>query len=489
MRSITRLLLAGALSALLLAGCSQNEGPVAPLPTGPSADFGYSLPEGATLDSATFKIFAVGATFQNVEVYRTLVDWEEMVATWNNFDLYSGTFDPVALGGFAVSTGMSYYSVDVTGQVLDWMNGTDPNYGLLVKQPVALSARTEYYSRERGENPPVLEIVYSLGGEQFTEVLQPLADVMINAESPDVNFGAVDKLYSGWRNGGEKVSLVRFDLGVEEPELAEIGDFVWYDTNANGIQDEGELGVEGVIVHLTDCAGGMLATMSTNASGYYLFSNLQPGDYAIHFVLPAGYAFSPQDQGGDDALDSDADTMTGRTACTTLVAGESDRTWDAGIYMPEDEGCSHTIGYWKTHAGFGPQDDVVTPLLGNGIWLGTAMGAKSLAVTTAQLAYDVLTMSVYGSPSNGITKLYAQLLGAKLSIADGASDAAVAATIALADAFLADHDWNDWSSLSPAQKTMVNGWKSTLDDYNNGDIGPGHCDEDPSPGKIQFSGD
>lgn len=143
---------------------------------------------------------------------------------------------------------------------------------------------------------------------------------------------------------------------------------------------------------------------------------------------------------------------------------------------PPSGGCSHTIGYWKTHAGFGPQADVVTPLLP--IWLGTAGGAKSLQVTTAAMAVDVLTMKVYGTNSNGITKLYGQMLGAKLSMADGADGGDIAATLAAADAFLATHNWNDWAGLSNAAKAMVLGWQSTLDNYNNGLIGPGHCDEE-----------
>ncbi len=93
------------------------------------------------------------------------------------------------------------------------------------------------------------------------------------------------------------------------------------------------------------------------------------------------------------------------------------------------------------------------------------------------IAYNVLRQRVYGSPSNGITKLYAQLLGAKLSIADGAGDGAVAMAIAAADAFLASHDWTDWNGLSTAQKDMVMAWHGMFDDYNNGEIGPGHCDE------------
>ena len=142
----------------------------------------------------------------------------------------------------------------------------------------------------------------------------------------------------------------------------------------------------------------------------------------------------------------------------------------------EEEGCTRTIGYWKNHAGFGQgqQSDMVTPLLP--IRLGDAGGSKSILVADAATAVDVLEMKTYGKPSNGITKLYAQLLGAKLNVASGASGSDVADAIADADAFLAGTDWNDWKGLSDADKEMVLDWKDMLDDYNNGVIGPGHCD-------------
>lgn len=33
----------------------------------------------------------------------------------------------------------------------------------------------------------------------------------------------------------------------------------------------------------------------------------------------------------------------------------------------------------------------------------------------------------------------------------------------------------DWGSLTRAQRQQVLGWASTLDNYNNRLIGPGHC--------------
>ena len=136
-------------------------------------------------------------------------------------------------------------------------------------------------------------------------------------------------------------------------------------------------------------------------------------------------------------------------------------------------GCTLTLGYWKNHAGFGPQADKVTARLP--VWLGTADGAKSAKVTTATQAVQYLSFkgsnNVFAS-SNGINKLYAQLLTAKLDIANGADGTAVASTIVAADAFLATMNSLDWAGLSKAQKNQVLAWATTLDNYNNGRTGP-----------------
>ena len=144
----------------------------------------------------------------------------------------------------------------------------------------------------------------------------------------------------------------------------------------------------------------------------------------------------------------------------------------------QGNGCTVTIGFWKNHAGFtGHNPDLITSLLP--ISLGSG-GGKTIVVTTAVQAVALLgfkgSNGVFDA-SNGINKLYSQLLAAKLSIAGGADSSAIAATIAAADAFLATKNSGDWKSLSKSQKQAVLGWMSTLDSYNNGLIGPGHCDQ------------
>lgn len=256
---------------------------------------------------------------------------------------------------------------------------------------------------------------------------------------------------------------------------AEIGDFVWDDVNMNGMQSENEPGIAGIAVSLYNCDDSLLATSTTDANGYYLFSGLDAGDYIVGFALPDDYVFTAMDHGDNDSLDSDVDPETGMTMCITLGEDESNLTIDAGMYIIGAHGCTHGKGYWKNHTGLGPQDDLVTPLLP--IWLGAEDGEKSLAVENAEMAYNILQQHTYGEPSNGITKLYAHLLTAKLNIANGANGDDIADLITEIDNFLADHDWEDWDGLTHDEKQSVNRWKGQVGGYNNGDTGPGACDE------------
>ena len=126
------------------------------------------------------------------------------------------------------------------------------------------------------------------------------------------------------------------DCGREAP--AGLGDFVWEDLNGNGIQEPGEPGVADVGVNLLDengnpvlDANGDAITTTTDENGAYKFEELEPGRYIVEFVSPEGYDPTHPDLGGDDALDSDADESTGRTAVIDLEAGEFDSTIDAGL--------------------------------------------------------------------------------------------------------------------------------------------------------------
>jgi len=284
-------------------------------------------------------------------------------------------------------------------------------------------------------------------------------------------------------NGCQDASMLSSHDSQQKPtstlQTAVIGDYVWLDENMDGIQEDIEMGLGDVAVNLYDCEENLIAVTTSDEAGFYTFEELESGEYILEFVAPEGYAFSPQDQGDNDDIDSDADPETGRTICFTLEADTEDMSRDAGLYMMEDDNCTYGKGFWKNHTGMGPQDDLVTELLP--LWLGNEDGEKSLNVETAEMAYNILRQYEYGHPSNGITRVYAHFLAAKLNVAKGASDEDIADLIDEADDFLTDYDWNDWDDLSQEDKQMVNEWKGTFGDYNEGEIGPGHCNDGDEP--------
>ena len=71
-----------------------------------------------------------------------------------------------------------------------------------------------------------------------------------------------------------------------------------------------------------------------------------------------------------------------------------------------------------------------------------------------------------------------QLIAAKLNIFNSADDSAVADTIIAADTWLVENPLGTDPS-NPARLVGI-ALADILDDYNNGVIGPGHCDDSDS---------
>ncbi|MEP7133556.1 MAG: SdrD B-like domain-containing protein [Chloroflexota bacterium] len=113
---------------------------------------------------------------------------------------------------------------------------------------------------------------------------------------------------------------------------AQVEGYVWNDANRDGLQEAGEVGIENVTVNLYDSSNVLADTTLTDPNGLYQFNSLTPGDYYVSFVRPAGYLISPQGKGRDDAVDSDAHVLTGKTALKTFVAGGNTLNWDVGFY-------------------------------------------------------------------------------------------------------------------------------------------------------------
>jgi uncharacterized repeat protein (TIGR01451 family) len=127
-------------------------------------------------------------------------------------------------------------------------------------------------------------------------------------------------------------SVTAVDAGLYRP--VSVTGLVWDDGDGDGLRSPGERGFPSVVAELLDGAGQAVATASTDPGGFYRFDGRAPGDYAVRFFSPAGYAFSPRDQGTEENRDSDADPATGRTAPFSLASGESRAALDAGLGQP-----------------------------------------------------------------------------------------------------------------------------------------------------------
>jgi hypothetical protein len=139
-----------------------------------------------------------------------------------------------------------------------------------------------------------------------------------------------------------------------------IGDYVWYDSNRNGLQDAGEPGIDGVTVNLKDSSGTIIATTTTDTNGYYQFAGRCPGTYVVEVdqtTLPRGSSTSICNAERDDAVDSDSDNpdCSPRQTVTLTIDNPSNDTIDFGFVSP----CTGSIGdfVWQDLDGNGVQDD------------------------------------------------------------------------------------------------------------------------------------
>ncbi|HZS34690.1 MAG TPA: hypothetical protein VFC42_15110 [Methylomirabilota bacterium] len=149
--------------------------------------------------------------------------------------------------------------------------------------------------------------------------------------------------------------------------------------------------------------------------------------------------------------------FTGNTCCATAAC--------SGL----EEGCTFTQGYWKTH---GPEGCAT----GNNVnqWPVTSLTLGTVVYTDLQLC-SILNKPASG---NGLITLAHQLIAAKLNIANGADGSAIATAIANADTLIGALVVPPVGSgsLTPASvSTLV----TALQDYNEGLVGPGHCDPEP----------
>ena len=254
------------------------------------------------------------------------------------------------------------------------------------------------------------------------------------------------------------VPLAAVAASTAEPQLCSSAGMVcgtvWQDTNNNGIQDDGEPGIENAIVTLGD------VSKATNEFGYYEFI-VQFGEYKIDVQIPPGTQPSPTNSGSDDTLDSDGgpDGLGNSTATVTYAFPEAyDATTDFGFWTPSvQQPGTGTPGYWKNH----PEAWPVATITVGGV---TYTKAQALAILETPGKDRTLTM-------------FSSLVPAKLNVMVGHDGSCVNSAIAAADAWM-----TSVGGVGSGVHAASLAWKvgeplhRQMDNYNNGMLCAPHRD-------------
>ena len=159
----------------------------------------------------------------------------------------------------------------------------------------------------------------------------------------------------------------------------------------------------------------------------------------------------------------DRDQGNHDNTATIRETGQSDDARVTVTCTPPDEGCSLTQGYWKTHSKYGPAPYDATWAL---------IGEDTPFFISGKTWYQVINQPPAGG--NAYYILAHQYIAARLNIAAGTgSTAAVNAALAGANTFFGLYTPS--STLSATVRAQAIAYAGTLADYNEGDIGPGHC--------------
>lgn len=130
----------------------------------------------------------------------------------------------------------------------------------------------------------------------------------------------------------------------------EVGDYVWFDADSDGVADPGEQALDGVVIELLDAAGIVIATTTTDANGLYLFDDSiagfdRGGNYSIRVaqnnydaggVFASGGAhdgkgFITQTNAGADDMNDNDGAVVGGLPTISFTATQTDHTMDFGF--------------------------------------------------------------------------------------------------------------------------------------------------------------
>ncbi len=173
-------------------------------------------------------------------------------------------------------------------------------------------------------------------GYSFTQPEKGNIDSLNSDVFSIIDFGATDTIIIV--NGKENLEYINAGLVLDRHGM--IGDRVWEDLDGDGLQEDGEPGINGVLVQLYKKGKGIIGSVLTKTNsetgedGFYLFDNLSSGEYYIKINIPGLYYTTKPDIGNNKNIDSDINDGNGfnTTEYFYLGVNEYKDDIDAGAY-------------------------------------------------------------------------------------------------------------------------------------------------------------
>lgn len=223
----------------------------------------------------------------------------------------------------------------------------------------------------------------------------PAADAVDSDLRSEAGLGLVTSPWAcpGHTSGTGARAQTWWDIGlvVDGAGLGSIGDRVWLDRNADGVQDPGEPGAPAVEISLYDnTAKVKVGTVVSDRNGRFRFTGLARGHcYQLLRPALAGHQLTGANRGRDDRHDSDLGPNDERSTSEACIAHDGDNSlthqgwWDIG-FVP---GASSTgaLGdrVWRDDDGNGIQDPAEPGIPAVQVTLTDAAGRTQTQVTGA----------------------------------------------------------------------------------------------------------
>ncbi len=210
-----------------------------------------------------------------------------------------------------------------------------------------------------GINDTTVSTITSVGGNYSFAGLVPGVQYQVSFALPSGYFAGSPRMVGGDRSidsDGPVSRIIILGSGQSDMSIdagfyreVKVGDFVWNDTNEDGIQGSTELGIGGVSLRLSGTSGDGSAisrSTTTASNGSYEFAALPPGSYQVsvaasNFELGgalSGFTASPTLVGVNRS--SDSNTSPSTTSPVVLVSGATDQSVDFGYYLSLTKVCT-----------------------------------------------------------------------------------------------------------------------------------------------------